>query len=184
VAARSAAHGRRCVTAPMRLSCPGRQLTTGCVYARACMDVRQRAMCMCCLRSRYQILCVHVCGGISLCTRVRMCAHMHSHTARTRATNACTRALTQVRQRIQARNERGKSGSSGGVLVVGGEVASGLGFVAASPNEEARIAREAAEASRLERLRQVRLQVSLFLPSPPLASCSASRHFPLLSYAH
>ena len=93
-------------------------------------------------------------------------------------------ALRQVRQRIQARNERGKGGSSGGVLVVGRELASGLGFVAASPNEETRIAREAAEASRLERLRQVRLQVSLFLPAPPppAASCSARLHFPLFSY--
>ena len=89
-----------------------------------------------------------------------------------------------MRQRIQERNERGKDGGSGGVLVVGGEVASALGFVAASPNEEARIAREVAEASRLERLRQVRLQVCLFLPPPPRppAYCSASRHFPFSLY--
>jgi len=52
----------------------------------------------------------------------------------------------------------GAASVRGGVLVVGSG-ATGRGFVAASPNEEARIAREAGETSRLERLRQVREQV-------------------------
>jgi hypothetical protein len=47
----------------------------------------------------------------------------------------------------------------GSVLVVGGQSAV-KGVVAASPNEEARIAREAAAASRQERIRQVRRQLS------------------------
>ena len=45
------------------------------------------------------------------------------------------------------------------MLVVGGQSAV-KGVVAASPNEEARIAREAAAASRQERIRQVRRQLS------------------------
>lgn len=82
----------------------------------------------------------------------------------------------RVQRRVEARSgkEQGEPrmcGASSGeavVLVVGGVGGSKRdvkdrdfrGLVAASPNEEARIAREAAEASRKERLRQVRLAVS------------------------
>jgi hypothetical protein len=71
-----------------------------------------------------------------------------------------------MQERIDARgNADGQQqvGAKGArdVLVVGGVAKGGFGngFLAASPNEEARIAREAAEASRLERLRQARQQV-------------------------